>query len=215
MYCQSDDEFEYMQYHATSANVQGLIDWPQVQGTIHVEHCDTCLVSYFVENKGCDFCHVLSQYTELKNNTFIDNQGGFSFYKEAKAARASQIFITGGGSSNHISSNVFNNITQKVGKQYFDMIKVNLTSYYNATFPKYWDLQQTPLIYISVPDTINLLINNTFGNYTAYKQSLSSTFFENNQVTSIVSVQPFIASNKYHGSLVHFDSKSLYANLTV
>ncbi len=103
MYCQSDDEFDYMQYHATSANIEGLIDWPQVQGTIHVEHCDTCLISYFVDNEGCNFCHVLSQYTEIKNNIFIDNQGGFSFYKEAKAPRASQIFITGGGSFNHIS----------------------------------------------------------------------------------------------------------------
>lgn len=107
MYCQSVDEFDYMQNHATTVDFEGLIDWPQVQGTIHVEHCDTCLVSYNLDNAGCDFCHQLKQYFEIRNNTFTNNQGGFAFYKEAKTPKASQIFISGGGAANHIVSNVF------------------------------------------------------------------------------------------------------------
>ena len=59
------------------------------------------------------------------------------------------------------------------------------------------------------------MINNTFGNSSAFNQSLSATFFEDNQVTAIVSVQPFIETNKYHGSIVHFNSETLYANLTL
>jgi len=104
-----------------------------------VEHCDVCLVSYHIENEGCDFCHYLTSYTEIKNNTFVDNQGGVSFYKEHKLNRASQIHISGGGTENRIIDNVFHNITQKIGPMYFEMVKNNLTSYYNATMPRYWD----------------------------------------------------------------------------
>jgi hypothetical protein len=46
---------------------------------------------------------------------------------------------------------VFNNITQHIGRDYFDMIQTNLTSYYLAMFPGYWDKQQSPLIYVEVP----------------------------------------------------------------
>ena len=82
MWCQADDEFDYMEYFATSADVDGLIDWPQVQGALHVEGCTSCLVSYYFEKEGCKFCHALPQYIEIKGNTFDRNQGGYSFYKE-------------------------------------------------------------------------------------------------------------------------------------
>jgi hypothetical protein len=124
----------------------------------------------------------------LRNNTFDRNQGGFSFYPESNLPRASQVFITGGMNENIISQNVFNNITQHIGREFFDMIQTNLTSYYRAMFPGYWEKQQSPLIYVEVPESINVRINNTYANSSAHDQGLSTLYFMDNQITSVVGV---------------------------
>ncbi len=87
-----------------------------------------------------------------------------------------------------ISQNVFNNITQHIGREFFDMIQTNLTSYYRAMFPGYWEKQQSPLIYVEVPESINVRINNTYANSSAHDQGLSTLYFMDNQVTSVVGV---------------------------
>ena len=55
-----------------------------------------------------------------------------------------------------IEDNKFHWIRQHIGKEFFDMIGKNLTSYYNAMFPGYWDFQQTPLVHITVPEGVNV-----------------------------------------------------------
>jgi len=87
-----------------------------------------------------------------------------------------------------ISQNVFNNITQHIGREFFDMIQTNLTSYYRAMFPGYWEKQQSPLIYVEVPESINVRINNTYANSSAHDQGLSTLYFMDNQITSVVGV---------------------------
>lgn len=82
----------------------------------------------------------------------------------------------------------------------------------NATYPGYWSLQQTPLIYVSVPETINSRLKQvTAGEASAFTNSLSTTTLDSNQIVSFTSVQPFISEANYRGSIVNFESKSLFA----
>ena len=54
--------------------------------------------------------------------------------------------------------------------------------------PGYWEKQQSPLIYVEVPESINVRINNTYANSSAHEQGLSTLSFMDNQVTSVVGV---------------------------
>jgi len=166
----------------------------------------------------------MPQYVEIKSNVFDRNQGGFSFYKEAEMPRASQIFVNGVAGQTVISQNEFRNMTQQVGKEFFNMIEVNLTSYFEAMFPGYWDKPQTPLIHVTVPSLVNARLETTLYNTTTslvpYNTSddrilspLSELVFEENLLSNYSSVQPLIASNKYRGSILNYISESIYSRV--
>lgn len=170
-------------------------------------------MSYYFEKEGCKFCHVLPQYVEIKSNTFDRNQGGFSFYEESDLPKASQIFMTGGPAETRISLNVFNNITQYIGDESALLVQKKLPSYYNAMFPGYWNMLHSPLIHIEIPEQINFRMKPK--PKSPFKESLAEVHFEDNFVTNIASVQPLFEAQHYHGSIINFESGSLYANLTM
>jgi hypothetical protein len=111
-------------------------------------------------------------------------------------------------------------MTQHFGREFFNMIEANLTSYFVAMFAGYWELPQTPLIHISVLNGINERLNSTI-----YKTStslvpwnstddrllspLSELVFAENNITAFSSVQPLV--HAYKGSILNFESASIHS----
>jgi hypothetical protein len=119
---------------------------------VYIESCEVCLVTYI--SLDCNVCRTYTNtYSEVTNNTFIDNQSGIIFSEAQTLLKSSQIQIYGGNEYN-IESNTFNNI----GSIYYSRVRADVVDYFNSLPPDYFKYQNVPLIRVTIP---NLLTNKT------------------------------------------------------